>query len=702
MRIRIVMLAALLLAAFWSVTSTGRAQTDDRLTTLKTLNDHFPFDVPNDPAAWHPRAESLRRQVLVATGLWPMPTKTPLRPMVFGKTVRDGFTVEKVIFQSLPGHFVTGLLFRPASSDMQDHETHPGVLCPHGHGGRNQTFTDDELADQLASGGEHFAASGRSPKLARCAQLARMGCVSFIFDMIGYDDSIQIPYEVAHRHAKPRPEEKRSADPSDGWVMFSADADLRLQSIMGLQTWNSIRALDFLASLSDVDDQRLAVTGGSGGGTQSIILGAIDPRVKVSFPNGMVSTSMQGGCYCENCNLLRVGTGNVELAALFAPRPQAMTAADDWTSQMMTDGFPQLEWLYAMIGDQRDVQCRPMLEFKHNYNYIARATMYQWMNRHLGLGLYEPIIEQDFVPLTEDERTIWDGTHPKPTVIGIEHERQVCKWFDDQATRAMKLVEVNDASSLEQFREIVGSAWQTIYTVPRNSADGEVQTLRLEKIESQEGVTTANLFDPSRGAVMPITIHGDENAKRVLVWTGKPTGLLDDLVGSGNCVIVPQLLGKDQRTTSQPLVDDPRDYSALTFGYNPTIAAHRCADLLSVIQFADQRSPTRLGLIAGEGTTAWAAMAAVIAKDSLDDAILVDDGFRFQDVETYRDLRFVPGSVKYGDVPAIFALREPHSLCLVGGGEVPPLVSDVYSASGAKARVKVAASLRLAVSAWLD
>ena len=49
---------------------------------------------------------------------------------------------------------------------------------------------------------------------------------------------------------------------------------------------------------------------------------------------------MQGGCYCENCNLLRIDTGNVELAALFAPRPQAMTAADDWTRDMMKDGIP--------------------------------------------------------------------------------------------------------------------------------------------------------------------------------------------------------------------------------------------------------------------------------------------------------------------------------------------------------------------------
>ncbi len=334
---------------------------DIRQQPAKTLNDHFPFKVPQDTSVWNSRSNQLRRRVLVATGLWPMPEKTPLNAVVHGKTERNGFSVEKVYFESLPGHYVTGLLFRP-TGDVKGKR--PGVLCPHGHGGRMQSHSEAEIASQIQQGAEHFSESGRTPKIARCVQLARMGCVSFIFDMLGYEDSIQISYQVAHRHQNARPEETTA--PDQDWIFFSPEADLRCQSIMGLQTWNAIRALDFLESLPDVDKDRLAVTGGSGGGTQSILLGAIDDRVKVSFPNGMVSTSMQGGCYCENCNLLRIDTGNVELAALFAPRPQAMTAADDWTRDMMKDGYPELQWLYAMLGDQEDVYCRPMLHFKHN------------------------------------------------------------------------------------------------------------------------------------------------------------------------------------------------------------------------------------------------------------------------------------------------------------------------------------------------
>ncbi|MEM9644908.1 MAG: acetylxylan esterase, partial [Planctomycetota bacterium] len=308
-------------------------------TALQTLNGHFPFAVPEDAEAWEQRSDHLRHRVLVSTGLWPMPPKTPLRPTIHGRLVRDGFTAERVFFESWPGHVVTGMLFRPTgkntageSNAEQNAESlietkRPGVLCPHGHGGRLMRTDDEAFEKQLASGAEKFAPSGRYAKLARCIHLARMGCVVFMHDMLGYADSQQIDFQTAHRHAKPRPEESNRLAP----CLYSIDADLHLQSVMGWQTFNSIRALDFLASLPDVDPERLGVTGGSGGGTQTILLGAIDDRVRVSFPNGMVSTSMQGGCYCENCNYLRIDTGNVELAALFAPRPQGMTAADDWT-----------------------------------------------------------------------------------------------------------------------------------------------------------------------------------------------------------------------------------------------------------------------------------------------------------------------------------------------------------------------------------
>ena len=133
----------------------------------------------------------------------------------------DGYSVENVALETLPGFFCTGNLYRPVGRKTLD----AIVLCPHGH----------------------FRPLGRyrDSQQIRCAQLARMGCVTFIFDMLGYVDSHQVSYELAHRYAKRRPE----FETNTGWGFYSPQAESRLHSILGLQTWNGVRALDFLASL---------------------------------------------------------------------------------------------------------------------------------------------------------------------------------------------------------------------------------------------------------------------------------------------------------------------------------------------------------------------------------------------------------------------------------------------------------------------
>ena len=220
----------------------GSLPPDARLEPLKDLDGYFPMAVPESAEAWSARAEYVRRQALVALGLWPLPTRTPLRAVIHTPIDRGEYTVEHVYFESYPGHFVTGNLYRPKGRQGK----RPGVLCPHGHwaNGRFHDHGPDEVQRQIAKGGERFERGGRHPLQARCVHLARLGCVVFHYDMVGYADSQQIPHT------------RGFAD---------AEADLRLQSFMGLQTYNSIRALDFLSSLEDVDPQRIGVTGASGG-----------------------------------------------------------------------------------------------------------------------------------------------------------------------------------------------------------------------------------------------------------------------------------------------------------------------------------------------------------------------------------------------------------------------------------------------------
>ena len=696
----------------------GQLPNDSRLGELKDLNGYFPFKVPASKAAWEARAGELQRRVKVATGVWPLPERTPLNPVIYGKVQRDGFTVEKVYFESMPGHFVTGLLFRPA--DGKANVKRPAVLCPHGHGGRMQDHGQVNMAKLIASGDEKFEKSGRFPKLARCAQLARMGCVSFIFDMLGYADSVQINSALAHGFAKQRPD----FEGQESFGLFSAQAEMRLQSIMGVQTWNSIRCLDFLESLPDVDGTRMAVTGGSGGGTQTILLCAIDPRPIAAFPNGMVSTSMQGGCTCENCTLLRIDTGNVELAGLFAPKPQAMTAANDWTKEMMTKGYPELQQLYEMFGVKDNVYCREMLHFGHNYNVVSRATMFDWFNQHMQLGVDGPVIEGDWEPLTAEESTVWDKDHPAPAG-GEAYERSLTRYMAEQSDKQLAALAPKDAKSLQKFREVVGGAFRSIIgrDVP---AFNDIQRTKVHKVQRAGYIYFADFLRlQTKGEEIPFislyptgtTWNGD-----VVIWVdgvGK-RGLFDAsgelrnevrrLVDGGASIVAPDLfqqgefLPGDQPLAEQAVVKNPREAAAYTFCYNDTVFARRVHDILTVVSFirGDEHAPKHLHLIGTNGAGPLAAAARAIAGNQIDKAAIDTQGFRFADITSYRDPNFLPGAVKYGDLPSLLALSAPYALWISGeNGELPATVKQAYQAADGSKQIS-SSSLQNSADAAID
>lgn len=688
----------------------GQQPDDRRLGPLKDLQGFFPFEVPESKGAWQKRKEELRRRVLVATGLWPMPKKTPLNAVIHGKVERDGFTVEKVYFESLPGHFVTGLLFRPESEPGESGKR-PAVLSPHGHGGRQQDYGARKLGEMIAAGQETFAESGRMPKLARCAHLARMGCVTFIFDMLGYADSQQLSYELTHRFKTQRPE----FDSPDSWGLYSTQAELRMQSVMGIQTWNSIRCLDFLSELPDVDPKRIAVTGGSGGGTQTILLCGIDDRPVAAFPQGMVSASMQGGCTCENCSVLRIGTGNVELAGLFAPKPQAMTAANDWTKDMMVKGkgFPELQKLYEMLGAKDNVQCTSHLDFPHNYNAVTRSEMYAWFNRHLNLG-FDPVPqERDYKPLTEEEYTVWNDQHPQPAGgrkgelnSGDAYERQFMQQLNELSNKQMAKLVPTDMAGLDQYRYVVGGAMQTLIgtglpnsqNVQRKKYDKVVRagflqfedTLRLTSRD--EELPIISLYPKSTKWNGQVAIWIDGKGKSGLYDSaGQLHGDIQRLVDSGMSVVSADLLYQgeflpgEQAMTQTPKVKNPRQFAGYTHGYNHSVFVERVHDILKLVAWVrgDEHSATQLHIVGVNGAGPLVAAARAIAKDKIDNAAVDTQGFRFTSLTSYRDPNFLPGITKYGDLPAILALSAPHPLWVGGEDDsLPDVTKAVYKAAG--------------------
>ena len=244
-------------------------------------------------------------------------------------------------------------------------------------------------------------------------------------------------------------------------------------SLMGLQTWNSIRALDFLESLPDVDRKRLACTGASGGGTQTYILGAVDDRLAAQAPVCMVSHTMQGGCSCENSPGLRVQYSNIEFAAAAAPRPQILVGATgDWTKDLLTVEGPAMESVYRLFGAANHLRY-VRFDFDHNYNRTSRNAVYQWFERWL---LKNPdstsLTERPYHKRPDADLRVFPGDHLPDGALTRESFDESLKAIHRETWA--KLVP-HDGASFRRFRRIMLPAWRHTLSVefPRRAGERE-------------------------------------------------------------------------------------------------------------------------------------------------------------------------------------------------------------------------------------
>ena len=655
-----------------------------------------------------------------------MPAAPPLNAVVQGRVARDAYTVDRVFFESLPGQFVTGSLYRPAGRAGKL----PAVLLPHGHwhDGRFNEASVEDVRKAIVSGAERFETGGRYPLQAAAVQLARMGVVSLLFDLEGYADSVQIPIQVAHGEPDGRPKDS----PAAPGLFFSGDAESRLESIMGLQSWNARRALDFLASLPDVDPSRLAVSGASGGGTQTFILGALDDRPVTLFPMVMVGTKMQGGCTCENADYLRIGSGNVEIASLWAPRPLGMTTADDWTKTLPETGFPAMQTLWTMLGAKDNVRVFPMRSSSTTTTTSA-APLYAWMNTQLKLGLPEPVVEEDFKPLTREEATVWTSEHPAPA-HGEAEERRVTSWWTSISDRTLSGLLPRDAASLDRYHEVVGGALAAMLgdDVPgasdvtaepgseRKDVEGGIAqrgTLHVSRSSDETAFVQLTPRNPSGAMAVWVDAHGSAG---LLEANGQPRPAIGTLLAAGVTVIGVDVTGSgDARNRMVP----GGPVAPHTYGYNSPLIVQRVHDVLAALRFArsgglsapqesltltaqspteatDQRAAdrraeaplsqrSRVYLIGfGKDAGVWAALARAAAPDLVDRTAIDTGGFRFSTVTAIDDAAMLPGAVKYGDVSGFLALAT-SPLWLAGEGQAPTVVSAAFKAAGVPKAVTV-------------
>ncbi|MFT3879027.1 MAG: acetylxylan esterase [Gemmatales bacterium] len=638
------------------VFSPSRLPNDGR---LKPYHLDRPYAFTGDFAskeAWEKRAGQLRTQLLVSLGLFPMPEKTPLNAVVHGKIDKGDYTIEKVYFASMPGHYVCGNLYRPKNVKGKA----PVVLNPHGHftEGRFTKEPDNVVKRDLASHGEEFEEGARYPLQAAAVGLARLGCIVFHYDMVGYADTTQ---PIPHR------------------VGFNAlQAELRLQSFLGLQTWNSIRALDFVCDLPDVDTKRIGVTGASGGGTQTFLLCALDPRPTVAFPAVMVSANMQGGCICENASLLRVGTNNVEIAALFAPKPQAMTGANDWTHDIETRGLPELKKIYGLYGAADKVNAKHF-SFPHNYNQVCREMFYEWFNKYFELGHSSPIKEQHFSPMSAKELSVFDADHPRPKDwLPAQRLQETMTAASDAQLVAMKKNDPKAFAALQ--RQALEAICGTSLPEAGTTKATQISFDQKEGYSVWKGTQTRKGTD-DEVPILAIVPPKEKQTGVAVVWAdakGKAALFAEDgtlipavqkLVDSGAAVMGVDVFLTGEwnlpgKPTAIPMVPQKhhKDVPFLGYwlGYNRSIPAQRAHDLLTVISHLKQRKDVKEVWLIGTGEAGpWAGITAAFAGDQLSKVAVSEVNFDFRKINSPDDPMLLPGGLKYFGVYRIGSIVKP-------------------------------------------
>lgn len=696
------------------VESASTTPEDVRRLPVKDLNGYFPFSVPSTVEEWQLRAEEVRRRILVSQGLWPMPTKTPLNAVIHGRVERDDFVVDKVFFESAPGLFVTGNLYRPKSFVGKI----PAVMFAHGHwqDARLSIEKPEKLRQEIASGEERFEMGGQSRFQSMCIQLARMGCLVWQWDMLSDSDAIQIPREVIHKFAKQRPE----MNTLERWGLFSPQAEAHLQSVMGLQTWNAIRSLDFVLTLPEVDANRIAITGASGGGTQTMLLAAIDSRITLSFPAVMVSTAMQGGCTCENSSLLRIGTGNVEFAALFAPKPQGMTCANDWTKEMSTKGFPELRELYKLMGAPKNVMLHRGEHFPHNYNAVSRSAFYTWLNQHFKLGFDSPVIEKDFAPLARSELSVWNDKYPAPKAADPEFERSLLEWFhlDTQSQLVAGLMSKDPTATQTKtlqpaFETLIGRSYEKTGDIEwvlteKNEYDAFVSMKGyLHNTTHREVIEVAWLYPKKWNGKVVVWLEQDGN-ESINQGANLPTPI-DRLAQAGYTIVVIEpfhadAMSADTRTKEvNRLVANPREFAGYTYGYNHSLFAQRVHDVISVVRFlrtaqiGDHPQPNEISLVGLQGSAPIAIATRAVLGDKIDKLAVSPKGFRFGKLRDFRDADFLPGGAKYLDLVGMLASSAPSPLWIKTSASPDfDLLKQLYAVRGPASSLTLIAERDLA------
>ena len=309
-----------------------RRHTDEGARMLDYLSGHYA-----DRTAFEARRDSVRREVRRLLQIDAYRDSLVHGRPILGKVRHyDGYTVQNICIETLPGEHVFGSIYTPATKGR-----HPLIICPDGHFGGGRYRADEQL---------------------RLGTLARMGAICVDFDLYGWGQS-------------------------EGEYGKDSHQTDRAHVIQAL---NAEVLLDYMwLHRTDVDKTRVGVNGGSGGGTHTVLLTVLDNRFTAAAPTVNLASHFDGGCLCESGKPVQRaggGTCNPELLAFFAPHPVQVVSDDgDWTASVPTIEYPYLQRIWDFYGARDKVENVHLAGERHDYGPNKRKANYDFFARVFAL-----------------------------------------------------------------------------------------------------------------------------------------------------------------------------------------------------------------------------------------------------------------------------------------------------------------------------
>jgi len=574
----------------WLVTPDVNALEDYRVlpastALVKALTDAAEYvqrwTLPRDANAWRERRPQVELALRKAIGFEKLPERTPLNPRTIASHDMGDYVLENLIFYSRPDLPVTANLYRPKTLGPGKH---PAVVCPLGH--------------SL----DHGKADREYQILA--IKLAKLGFVVLIYDAIGHGERL-IPGNIHHEA---------------GFALLPLG-----QTIAGWMVWESMRAIDLLSTLPEVDPERIGVTGNSGGGLNTLFTAALDGRVRAAAIAGYVfhfnHWIKYAGSHCTCCYLpgLYRSMEWFEIASLTAPRALLMLQGerdDIFAIVGARKAGRETEAVYSLLGLKSLARFDEIPGQHHAYSQPFRERMYGWMLRHLmEQGDGQPVPEGSVQPLSENDERLF--CYKSRTLMS--NAPSVVELARRQAQQAISNLSSTDLPTVRQAaRRFISQL-----TEPPNPEPHYLMPLSLEKARGPEGIPEKTFFLSEDGQHIPgllwLPSHHQGPYQTIIIVNdeGKAavagSGMVEPLLERGFAVLSVDLRGRGETLgKSGTRFDNNFHLAAHSVMWGRPIAGRRALDLKRTVDFVGSREDLSLKdlVVVGIGEEALTALLA--------------------------------------------------------------------------------------------